>query len=76
MINKEKYIFEYQNEVSDKVYCANIYAYNLVEAEESFKNKYKNCIYISVKTPIGGQYELSTTMPSSIYMENKLWILL
>ncbi len=70
MINKEKYIFEYQN--NDKVYCANIYAYNLIEAEEAFKNKYKNCIYISVKTPIGGQYELSTTMPSSIYMENKL----
>jgi len=73
MINKEKYIFEYQNEVSDEVYCANIYAYNLVEAERAFKNKYKNCVYISVKTLTGGQYELSTTIhPISIYTETKL----
>ena len=53
MINKEKYIFEYQN--NDKIYCTNIYAYNLVEAEEAFKNKYKNCLYMSDKTPLSGQ---------------------
>jgi len=48
MTNKQKYIFEYQNEVSDKVHCANIYAYNVLHAEKLFKNKYKNCVYISI----------------------------
>ena len=52
MINKEKYIFEYQDEVGCES-CCNIYAYNLVDAEESFKNKYKNCVYLSIISPIG-----------------------
>ena len=52
MIIKKKYIFEYQDEVGCESYC-NIYAYNLVSAEEAFKNKYKNCVYLSIITPEG-----------------------
>ena len=47
--SKEKYVFQYKNEVSDEVYSTTIYAYNLLHAEKLFKNKYKNCLYISVK---------------------------
>ena len=65
--SKEKYVFQYKNEVSDEVYSTTIYAYNLLHAEKLFKNKYKSCLYISVKTPFGWQCELSTTMPFSVY---------
>ena len=52
MINKEKYIVIYNDEV-ERLLSQNctIYVYNVQDVEKQFENKYHGCINISIITP-------------------------
>jgi hypothetical protein len=52
MINKEKYIVIYNDEVKGLLsQNCNIYGYNLQDVEKQFENKYHGCIHIATVTP-------------------------
>jgi len=52
MINKEKYIVIYNDEVKELLsQKCNIYGYNLKDVEKQFKDKYHGCINIAIITP-------------------------
>jgi hypothetical protein len=52
MINKEKYIVVYNDEVKGLLSeNCNIYGYNLEDVEKQFKDKYHGCIHITTLTP-------------------------
>ena len=52
MINKEKYIVIYNDEVKGLLsQNCNIYGYDVQDVEKQFKNKYHGCINISIVTP-------------------------
>ena len=51
MINKEKYIVIYNDEVKELLsQKCNIYGYNLKDVEKQFKDKYHGCINIAIIT--------------------------
>ena len=52
MINKEKYIVIYNDEVKGLLsQNCNIYGYDVKDVEKQFENKYHGCINISIVTP-------------------------